>query len=178
MGYRFFVMYRFIRFTGGVYKFDELAEYLEDAGGMLVQEDRLHIIRGSSFITQELQVIMIIPPDEIEHIKSLAQDIKGQIEEDLNLDPHEELEMLHYFYLYHALSQAGEWVNPSMIKDLTDKLYHAEDPLPDLVFLNYFNESSTPEDFKRSLDMMCSLELLEVRDEKGKPEYRVKRDKM
>jgi hypothetical protein len=176
MGYRFLVMYRIIRFTGGVYRFHELAEYLEDAGGMLVQEDRLHIIRGSSFITQELQVIMIIPPDEVEHVKSLAQDIKGQIEEDLNLDPQDEVEMLHYFYLYHTLSQAGEWVDLSMIKDLTDQLYHAEDPLPDLVYLNYFNESSTPEDFKKSLDIMCSLELLEVRDPQGKPEYRVKRD--
>jgi hypothetical protein len=63
-----------------------------------------------------------------------------------------------------------------MIKDLTDQLYHAEDPLPDLVYLNFFNESSTPEDFKKSLDIMCSLELLEVRDANGEPEYRVKRD--
>ena len=176
MGFRFLVMYQIIRFTGGVYRFHELAEYLEDAGGMLVQEDRLHITRGSSFITQELQVIMIIPPDEVEHIKALAQDIKGQIEEDLNLDSQEELEMLHYFYLYHALSQAGEWVNISTIKELTDHLYHAEDPLPDLVYFNYFNESSTTEDFRKSLDIMCNLELLEARDKKGKPEYRVKRE--
>ncbi len=171
-------MYRIIRFTGGVYKFDELAEYLEDAGGMLVQEDRLHIIRGSSFITQELQVIMIVPPDELEHVKALAQDIKGQIEEDLNLDPRDELEILHYFYLYHTLSQAGKWVNLSLIKDLTENLYQAEDPLPDLVYLNYFDESSTPEDFKPSLDMMCRLDLLEVRNQKDKAEYRIKRDKM
>ncbi|MDD1764322.1 MAG: hypothetical protein LUQ70_06365 [Methanobacteriaceae archaeon] len=169
-------MYRIIRFTGGVYKFDELAEYLEDAGGMLVQEDRLHIIRGSSFITQELRVIMIVPGDEVEQVKSLAQDIKGQIDEDVNLDTQEELEMLHYFYLYQALSQAGEWVNLSCIKDLTEILYHAEDPLPDLVYLNYFNESALPEDFRKSLDTMCSLQLLEVREEKGKPKYRVKRE--
>lgn len=169
-------MYRIIRFKGGVYRFDELAEYLEDAGGMLFQEDRIHIIRGSSFIREELQVMMIIPPDEVEHVKSLAEGIKGQIEEDLNLDPQKELEMFHYFYLYHALSQAGGWMNLSMIKDLTDALYHAEDPLPDLVYLNYFSESSRPEDFKKSLDIMCSLQLLEVRDEKGEPEYRIKKD--
>ncbi|WJI08690.1 hypothetical protein FGU46_00575 [Methanobacterium sp. CWC-01] len=169
-------MYRIIRFKGGVYRFDELAEYLEDAGGMLFQEDRMHIIRGSSFIREELQVMMIIPPDEVEHVKSLAEGIKGQIEEDLNLDPQKELEMFHYFYLYHALSQAGGWMNLSMIKDLTDALYHAEDPLPDLVYLNYFSESSRPEDFKKSLDIMCRLQLLEVRDETGEPEYRIKKD--
>ncbi|MEN6329377.1 MAG: methyl-coenzyme M reductase family protein [Methanobacteriaceae archaeon] len=168
-------MYRIIRFKGGVYRFDELSEYLEDAGGMLFQEDRLHIIRGSSFITQELQVIMILPPDELEQVTSLAEDIKGQIEEDLNLDPQEEMEMLHYFYLYHTICQADEWANLSLIKELTDKLYHAEDPLPDLVYLNYFNDSSAPEDFRKSLDIMCNLELLEVREQKGKPEYRIKR---
>ena len=120
--------------------------------------------------------MMIIPPDEVEHVKSLAEGIKGQIEEDLNLDPQKELEMFHYFYLYHALSQAGGWMNLSMIKDLTDALYHAEDPLPDLVYLNYFSESSRPEDFKKSLDIMCRLQLLEVRDETGEPEYRIKKD--
>jgi len=48
-----------MRFRGGAYRFHELAEYLEDAGGMIIQENRLHIIRGSSFIREELHVLMM-----------------------------------------------------------------------------------------------------------------------
>lgn len=169
-------MYRIMRFRGGAYRFHELAEYLEDAGGMIIQENRLHIIRGSSFIREELHVLMIIPPDEVEHVKSLAQDIKGQVEEDLNLDPQDELDMLHYFYLYHILSQAGGWMNLSLIKDLSDQLYHADDPIPDLVYLNYLDGSSPLEYLKKCLDTMCTMQLLEVRDKKGTQEYRVKKD--
>ncbi|MEG3224267.1 MAG: hypothetical protein BME94_01765 [Methanobacteriales archaeon Met13] len=161
-------MYRIIRFKGGVYKFDELAEYLDDVGGLLIQEDRLHINRGSYFISQELQVIMIVPSAEVKHLIFLARNIKGEIEEEVSLEEKDEVEMFRFLILHNFISQTNSWVSLSRLKELMEFSNHGED----LIGLD-LPDGLLP-DIRKSLDSMCSLELLDKRDNQGTMEYRIK----
>ena len=96
-------MYRVLLFSGGIYKFDLLQEYLEDVGGVLIREDRLQITRGSSFLSEEVRVMLIVPLKEVEPVKSLANEIKGEIEL-LKIDQNMENEFISIISIYNILS--------------------------------------------------------------------------
>jgi methyl coenzyme M reductase subunit C-like uncharacterized protein (methanogenesis marker protein 7) len=53
-----------IVFSGGVYKYELLVEHVDDVGGLIIQEDVLHISRGTSFLADGLRVILIVPSNE------------------------------------------------------------------------------------------------------------------
>jgi len=156
-----------VRFTGGVYKFDELAEYLDDAGGLLIREDRLHINRGSYFISQELQVIMIVPQEEVNHLIAQASEIKGIIEE-VSLKEKDEKEMFLFLILYNIFSQTNNWVSLSWVKNFMEASNHEEY----LIGLEVVDDQLI--DLQKALDSMCSLELLDKRDKNETIEYRIK----
>ncbi len=61
-------MYEIIHFRGGLYKFDELSEYVEDVGGLVFNRDHFEIIRGTSYLSTEVHVILMIPKNELKQI--------------------------------------------------------------------------------------------------------------
>ena len=72
-------MYKLLLFTGGVYKFNEFEEFVEDIGGLIVQIESLKISRSMYFLSEEIKVLIIIPSKEENELKTLAKQIKGNI---------------------------------------------------------------------------------------------------
>ena len=72
-------MYELLLFTGGVYKFDEFKEFIEDIGGLIVQINSLEISRGMYFLSEEIKVLLIVPSKEENELKVIAKQIKGNI---------------------------------------------------------------------------------------------------
>ena len=48
-------------YSSGVYRFNEMVEFVEDNGGIVLTRDEFHISRGAYFISQEVHVILVIP---------------------------------------------------------------------------------------------------------------------
>ena len=63
-------MYEIILFSGGVYKYDELTEAVEDLGGLILRKDNFHISRGESYLSEEIEVMLIIPEEDKPTIES------------------------------------------------------------------------------------------------------------
>ena len=160
-------MYRVLLFSGGIYKFDTLQEYLEDVGGVLIREDRLQITRGSSFLSEEVRVMLIVPLKEVEPVKSLANEIKGEIES-LEIDQNLENEFISIISIYNSISQANNWINIEEIIELM------ECPCPSNICRE--DEQCTFNDIEDTLKKMCSLKILEMREALGIQEYRILTD--
>lgn len=165
MDYRVFDMYNILLFSGGVYKFELLAEYIEDVGGLLVQEDRLHISRGSYFLSEEMRVILIVPQSEISSVKSFAYDIKGNIEE-LKLEKNLESKLKNSLIIYNILSKKENWMGITEILDQIQKDTQG----------NYYNElesdiKDSEHDLEKCLELMLSLKLIKKRKHNEIDEY-------
>ncbi len=74
-------MYKILVYSGGVYRFDEVLECVEDIGGIVLKRDEFNISRGSYFISQEVHVIIVTPEEGLDELKQIAADLKGDIEE-------------------------------------------------------------------------------------------------
>jgi Methyl-coenzyme M reductase operon protein C len=157
-------MYRVLLFNGGIYKFDQLQEYLEDVGGILIREDRLQISRGGSFLSEEVRVMLIVPLKEVEPIKSLANEIKGQIEV-LKIDQNLENEFISIISIYNILSQANNWLNIEEIKVLME--------CPCQSNICREAEQCTFNKIDKTLEKMSSLKILETREQLGAQEFRI-----
>jgi hypothetical protein len=157
-------MYRVLLFSGGIYKFDQLKEYLEDVGGILIREDRLQIIRGSSFLSEAVRVMLIVPIKEVEPIKSLANEIKGEIEV-LKIEQNLKNEYISIISIYNILSPANNWLNIEEIKELME--------CPCQSNICRENEQCIFNEIKNTLEKMMSLKILEMREQLGKQEYRI-----
>lgn len=157
-------MYRVLLFSGGIYKFDQLQEYLEDVGGILIREDRLQITRGSSFLSEEVRVMLIVPIKEVEPIKSLANEIKGEIEV-LKIEQNLKNEYISIISIYNILSQANNWRNIEEIIELME--------CPCQSNICRENEQCTFNEIKNTLEKMMSLKILEMREQLGKQEFRI-----
>lgn len=73
-------MYELLLFTGGVYRFDEFKEFIDDVGGLIIEMESFKVNRGMYFLSEEMKVLLIVPEEEKEIIKSFAKEIKGSIE--------------------------------------------------------------------------------------------------
>lgn len=159
------MMYKIVLFSGGLYQFDLLVEHVEDVGGLLVQENHLHISRGSSFLSEEIRVLIIIPSNEISQIKSLAEDIKGEIEE-IEIEKPLKDKLLSVLELYDAMCRTGDWLNLSTLEELTE--LHYENGSMEIT-----NDQNPHNNFEECLQLMLSLELIEKRENVREFEYRV-----
>jgi hypothetical protein len=166
-------MYKILHFSGGVYKFDLLAEHVEDVGGLLFQENRLHISRGASFLSEEVKVIFIIPLNEVSSVNDLASEIKGEIEE-LDIEEPLKSNLINSMDIYNILCKADDWVNNDIISE-SDEYNPIENS-----FRESGDDNELPDDnnnlqdnLKECLDLMLSLELVEKRDHDGTSEYRI-----
>jgi Methyl-coenzyme M reductase operon protein C len=157
-------MYQVLRFNGGVYKFIQLQEYLDDVGGILIKEDRLQITRGTSFLSEQIRVTLIVPTKEVESIKSLANEIKGEIEA-LKIDQNLENQFISIISLYNIFTQENNWLNIKKIKELV------ECPCQSNICREV--EQCTFNEIEDTLEKMTSLKILETRKQFGKHEYRI-----
>lgn len=164
-------MYKILHFRGGLYKFDELVEFVEDTGGMVLNEDRLEIIRGDSYLSQEVHVLLIIPDEEKDNVKSLISEIKGMVEEIKPTVDQNNL-FLSYFSIYDVLNRIGNWANKSTLKEAINCPCYAE-------LCTYFGEEECQLDdlLEEILVGMCLSNIIEHRESKnGKSEYRIKKE--
>lgn len=162
-------MYKILHFSGGVYKFELLAEHVEDVGGLLFQENRLHISRGASFLSEEIQVIFLVPTNEVSSVKELTREIKGEIEE-VEVEEALKNNLINSLEIYNIICKADDWIKNEVIsgKYLSNQeKYHSNQE----EFLS--NQEEYLVNLEECLDLMISLELIEKRASKGKSDYRV-----
>ena len=164
-------MYKLLHFRGGLYKFDELVEFIEDAGGMVINKDHFEIIRGDSYLSQEVHVLLIVPEDEVENTKSLISEIKGMFEE---IEPTKDQNklFLSYFSIYDALNRMGNWTDREHIKEAIICPCHAE-------LCTYMEEEECQLDdlLEEILVEMYMNEIIEHKEEDKKSKYRLKKEK-
>jgi hypothetical protein len=110
------IMYKILHFSGGVYKFDLLAEHVDDVGGLLIQESYLQKSRGSYFLSEEIQVIFIVPHNEVSSIELLASEIKGEIQE-MEIEEHLKSNLINSMNIYNIICKAGDWITTDSIKE-------------------------------------------------------------
>lgn len=167
-------MYEILLFSGGVYKFELLREHVDDIGGLIIQEDRLHISRGSSFLSEEIRVMLIVPPNEISSLKSLANDIKGQIEE-LELEEKLKNNLIYSLKIYDVLCKESDWLNKEALIKIIESSHENGVMEKNLTEQDIFTEES----FEECLELMLSLKLITKRgnDENKEVEYRISEDK-
>lgn len=169
-------MYKILHFSGGVYKFDLLAEHVEDIGGLIIPEKFILKSRGSYFLSEEIQVIFIVPPSEVSNIELWAKEIKGEIRE-VDLEEPLKSNLITLLNIYDILCKARDWVTTDILKSHSgfndniskSKRYNTN--------LNSFSRPSgkhLPYNLEKCLDLMLSLKLIEKREKQGKVEHRVK----
>jgi hypothetical protein len=161
-------MYKILVYNGGVYRFDELVEFVEDVGGLVLKRDDFHVSRGAYFISQEVHVIIVTPEDVTEDLEAMASDLMGDIEV-LDVDYPDKINVISLIPVYNILSRENSWMD---IDVLNDKL---ECPCVDGV-CQEFKKSPCLTDIEKTLEAMCRMEITESRNSNGKVEYRLKLD--
>ncbi len=156
-------MYKIMLFSGGLYKYDLLVEHVDDVGGLIIQKDSLQISRNTSFLREEIKVLLIVPSNEISSVKSLAKEIKGEIEE-LELEDAIHKKLLKSLKIYDILSKSNSWLNTESIK----KQMEAEKELINNV--DAMKKDYIPK-VEECLELMLTLEILQRRHENNEFEY-------
>ncbi len=159
-------MYKIFVFNGGVYRFEELLEFVEDSGGLILRRDDFHVSRGVYFISQEVHVIIIAPGELTEDLLRIANDIKGEIEV-LEVEYRDKVNMVSLIPIYNILSRINGWADVSTVEDLL------ECPCVDGV-CQEFQKSSCIEDVEKTLEALSNMEIAEHREIDGVAEYRLK----
>ncbi len=109
-------MYEIIRFMGGIYRFDELYEYVEDLGGLVLSRDNFDIIRGDSFLSTEVHVLLMVPENEIESLESIINEIKG-MHDHIEITDEQRIHFYSYLSVYDALAR-NPWCEKEILKDI------------------------------------------------------------
>lgn len=161
-------MYEILLFNGGVYRFDELVEFVEDIGGMMLRKDSFEVSRGEYFLSEQIQVLLVIPQRESGTLRSLTEDIRGQIQE-LKIENHIKSSILSSLSVYDVLSRTGSWINAEELKNQIECPCYAtscnESPSADC----------TLDKFDELLMDMCTMEIAEYRVSDDGVEYRLKK---
>ena len=157
-------MYNIYLYSGGVYRFDELKESVEDIGGLVLKKEHFHISRGASFLAEELQVIFIVPQQDKDVIKSFTSELKGRLDK-LEMEDLEETDLLTYILISDALIRKGSWITPEEIESLIQCPCAAQ-------LCNYQGtETCVLEELNATLEKLCLQNILKSREIEGKTEY-------
>jgi hypothetical protein len=166
-------MYEIFLFNGGVYRFDEFKEAVEDVGGMVLKKNLFHKSRGTSFLSDEVQVILIISLEDEKVIKSLVDEIKGHLEK-LEVKDLKKENILTYVSICDALTKSGKWMTFDELKDVI------ECPCPsqlcneqDLEKNDEYVEECIQDHLDESLQKFCDKKILISRKQNGKKEYNI-----
>lgn len=157
-------MYEIYLFSGGVYKFDELKETVEDIGGLMLRKDRFHISRGASYLAEEIQVMLVVPEQDKKIIKSFSHEIKGTLDQ-LELEDLKRINILTYLSIYDVLNRTGSWTTLEEIEDLI------ECPCP-AQLCNLEAKTCVLDELEKALDDLCQQNVVEFREKNSRIEYR------
>ena len=161
-------MYSVLVYNGGVYKFDELVEFVEDSGGMVLRRDDFHVSRGAYFIAQEVHVVIISPEEVIPDLEKLANELKGDIEV-IEVEYEDKINLVSLLPIYNILSRQDEWTDIQTIED------SLECPCVDGV-CQELEKTPCIEDLRKTLEALTRMEIAESREMNNEPEYRLKPD--
>ena len=161
-------MYRILVYSGGVYKFNEIEELVEDSGGIVLKRDEFQISRGAYFISHEIHVIIVIPEEALEELQTLTKELKGDLEL-LELEYEQKIAIISLIPVYNLLSLAETWVDADTLQGMI------ECPCINDVCREY-GEISCFEDMEKTLDNMCKMEIAEDKISNGIRQYRLKKD--
>jgi hypothetical protein len=164
-------MYEIFLFSGGVYRFDEFKEAVEDVGGMVLKKNLFHKSRGTSFLSDEVQVVIIIPLEDEKVIKEFSDEIKGHLvkldEEDLKNN-----DIISYLAICDVLVKQGRWMTLDELKD------EVECPCPgqlcnqqDQKEYNQNLEKCIQDHLDKVVEKFCRKKILIYRKQNGKKEY-------
>lgn len=161
-------MYQILHFRGGVYKFDELVEFVEDTGGMVLKKDSFERIRGVYFLSTEVDVLLIIPEDEVAKTEALVNEIQGIVDDIEPTDDQYNL-FLSYLSMYDALTKIGGWADKKNLKEAIRCPCYSE-------LCTYLEESECQLDeiLDEILTQMCLTEIVEHKESDGKSRFRLK----
>lgn len=162
-------MYSILVYNGGVYRFDELVEFVEDSGGMVLRRDDFHVSRGAYFIAQEVHVVIIAPEEVIPDLEIMVHELKGDIEL-IDVEYEDKINMVSLLPVYNILSSQGKWTKIQAIED------YLECPCVDGV-CQEFEKTPCIEDLKKTLEAMTRMEIAESREKDDELEYRLKSDR-
>jgi hypothetical protein len=161
-------MYEILVYNGGVYRFDELVEFVEDVGGLVLKRDDFHVSRGAYFMSQEVHVLIVTPEEVIEDLKDMAADLLGDIEI-LDVEHPDKINVISLIPVYNILSKENDWMSLDAIND------RLKCPCIDGI-CQEFERSSCLTDIEKTLEAMCRMEIAESRQSNGNDEYRLKID--
>ncbi len=163
-------MYEIFYFRGGIYKFDELVEYIEDVGGMVLRKDCFELIRGDSFLSTEVHVLIVVPEEEVENTKSLIDEIKG-VSDEVKATEEQKKRLLSYLSIYDSLNRTDTWTEEECLKDIITCPCYALlcNPVED-------EECQLDARLEQILSEMCANGIIEYNiSADGKSEYRLKK---
>jgi hypothetical protein len=159
-------MYKILVFNGGVYRFDEIVEFVEDSGGIIIKRDEFHISRGAYFISQEIHVIIVLPEEDLEELKIFVKDLKGDIV-DLEVENEQRIAIISLVPVYNLLSRVETWVDLETLKAMVE--------CPCLIDVcKEFEDFSCTQELEKTLESMCRMEIAENRLNSQTKEYRLK----
>ncbi|GAB4311139.1 MAG: hypothetical protein Kow0019_09450 [Methanobacteriaceae archaeon] len=158
-------MYEILIFHGGIYKFRDFKELIEDLGGLVLKKDHLEITRGIYFLSEEITVPLVLPVKEIENVKEMAKEIKGNLSE-TKIDSQKKSELLSYLNVYDILSKSDHWMNK---KELEEHL-----KCPCIVNCGKLSDFCGKDHIDKILKDMEIIELIEVRGKNNRDEYRLR----
>jgi hypothetical protein len=163
------VMYEVLHFRGGMYRFDELSEFVEDVGGLVLLRDHFEIIRGDSYLSTEVHVLLMVPEEELKDLKSIIVEIKG-MSEDVEITDEQKIHLLSYLSIYDALNKNKEWTLKEDLKSLMVCPCYAM-----LCKNSGDDECLLNQKLDEILEEMCSNEIIESSIHDGKVFYRLKK---
>lgn len=159
-------MYQVLLYSGGIYKFDEFVEFIEDCGGLVLKKDSFYISRGDYYLGEEIRVLIIIPTPEKEKTVQMAQELKGKIES-VDLEFEEKSKILSCLVVYDLLNNNLKPLEKEKIDENLAchcNLQICEDSQRKCFF----------PDLEEIIETMVDLQLLTVQVKKGKKEYLLK----
>ncbi|MGC9516271.1 MAG: methyl-coenzyme M reductase family protein [Methanomicrobiales archaeon] len=158
-------MYEIVIFKGGVYKFDEFKELVEDLGGLVLKKDHLEISRGIYFLSEEITVPLILPVNEIVNVSKLAHEIKGMIFE-TDIESEKKAELISYLTIYDILSKSNKWMGK---KDLEKYL-----KCPCIINCHNSSEFCAKDNLDEILMDMYTIELIDMQNKIDEVKYRLR----
>jgi hypothetical protein len=161
-------MYLVTIYVGGLYKFREFKELVDDLGGLVLKKDRFSFSRGDYFMTEEVHVLTIIPSEEETEIRLMAKNIKGNLENP-KISYAEKKKILSCIPIYDSLSKTNDWINRDKLeKNMSCPCYSPIcNEKEEYCFINYLEEV---------LEGMVSMEMIVERKTSDGKEYKIKKD--
>lgn len=163
-------MYQVLHFRGGMYKFNELSEFVDDVGGLLLSKDQFEIIRGDSYLSTEVHVLIMVPEGEMKSLLTLISEIKG-MSENVDISEGQRINLFAYLSIFDVLNKNDSWIEKEELKSMMFCPCYA------ILCKNIGDNSCILNDkFEEVLEEMMANGIIESQILEGKIFYRLKEE--